>query len=513
MTSDVETREPSWDLYAFAILVLFSIFQVMQWPLLPKFLDIYYHLSVMKGFAEAGGYVSRAFWEYAPAGRPHLYPPFFHGLLLGLYQLGLGEITLARLADCAIYPLVLVGLWHTFKEIYGSRFAFFGILIFSSVYSVYLATVTLAPFSLAFFFGILAFLNLEKAKHLRAGLWLGLCFYTHSMMAWSFFTALLVYGLASERHRVKIQKIAAWTLVIAAPWLLHQAHYHAYFRFLNVKENLYLEFDLAAYLLAGIGAWLAIRKKGPWLFPLCLILGMAPMLVTHRFRFFCGLGLAGILWLAAATLDALAGKIQNGRWKTRGTVFFTLAVFFFFHFVSPVLKIDLEKNRTTLAFFDRSVTQYLVPEEQKNFRANGFTIYFKKEYDKIIRAVKDHSGPHDILWSNFSHAGGVIALLSGRSTSNGMMLEVRPFERSDPLETARLLLWFKDPEGNPLLDREIAIKRYGLRPITETDMAYLDENPSKGRQSYAPKPDIANPYLLLIFLGVGAVFFYAYKRT
>src|SRR5512136_318206 len=85
-----------WDFYSCVIFFIAIFFQVLQWPRLPLFIDCYYHLSVAQGFSDAGGWVGRAFWEYAPYGRPHLYPPFFHILELFLYKSGLDFITIAR---------------------------------------------------------------------------------------------------------------------------------------------------------------------------------------------------------------------------------------------------------------------------------------------------------------------------------------------------------------------------------------------------------------------------------
>src|SRR3989338_429453 len=123
-------KEPSWDLYSLAALALFCFFQAMQWPLLPKFLDIYYHLFVMKSFHEAGGYVMTSFWEYAPIGRPHLYPPLLHLGMLGLYELGLKEIQIARLVDCALYPSLLIVQWLVLRRLFNPRTAFFITVIF-----------------------------------------------------------------------------------------------------------------------------------------------------------------------------------------------------------------------------------------------------------------------------------------------------------------------------------------------------------------------------------------------
>ena len=110
----LRTKEPSWTSYSALLLILFLFFQITQWPFSPKFLDAYYHLAVMKGFEEAGGYVTSAFWEYAPAGRPHLYPPALHILMLSFYKLGLSAISVARLVDLAAYPIFLFAFWRVY---------------------------------------------------------------------------------------------------------------------------------------------------------------------------------------------------------------------------------------------------------------------------------------------------------------------------------------------------------------------------------------------------------------
>jgi hypothetical protein len=43
-----------WILYSCAIILLLLIILLLRWPLLPNFLDIYYHLGAAEGFARAG---------------------------------------------------------------------------------------------------------------------------------------------------------------------------------------------------------------------------------------------------------------------------------------------------------------------------------------------------------------------------------------------------------------------------------------------------------------------------
>src|SRR5690242_16447920 len=94
-----------WTTYS--LILIFSLFFVMllKFNLFPNFVDIYYHLAVASGFNQAGGYVTHAFWEYAPEGRVNLYPPFFHLILLGFIKAGIPLIVIARLMDVIVFPL------------------------------------------------------------------------------------------------------------------------------------------------------------------------------------------------------------------------------------------------------------------------------------------------------------------------------------------------------------------------------------------------------------------------
>jgi len=472
----MKTREPSWNLYSTAILAAFSFFQIMQWPLLPKFLDIYYHLFVMKGFAQAGGYVTSSFWEYAPVGRPHLYPPFLHLVMLGLYKLGLSEMTIARLVECALSPAVLAVQWIVLKRLFNSRTAFFVTVIFSSVYSLHLATVILAPFSLAYLVGLLALLSLEKGKVLVSGLLLALCFYTHTWMAWILLVTVLSYGALNREKRKEAAFVSLIAVALALPFLAFQFSNRAFFSFVKTKENLLLEIDPSVYCLAIYGAVTAFRKKGPALLAFCLVLATLPLSVTHPFRFFSGHGLVGWIWLAGFAADEIFCRLCEVRRKRKWGLAWLLTFTLFFSLVAPTFFYDLKERKNRLVFFNRSLNQYLIPRNDRNFRVKGFTIYFEKEYAEIIRIVLEHTERGDILWSNFNHGAGLIALLSDRRTSSAMLQEVKPYRPFDEIRAARLLIWFKEPDGNPPKDMERLVKRYNLRPVAETDFVTIYEN-------------------------------------
>ena len=495
-------KDFSWDLYSLAICAVFLFFQIAQWPLFPKFLDVYYHLAVMKGFETAGGYVTHAFWEYAPFGRPHLYPPVLHLLMLDLYKLGVPEMTIARLLDCLLYPVTLFALWMVCKNWYGSRPAFFVLLVYASVYSLYLACVTLAPFTLAFIAGLFMLLSLERGKVIAAGVLLAIGFYTHTLMAFLFLATILFYGLLERRRLVAVCQAASLALGIAAPLLLFQFGHRYDFQFLNIRENHSLELDLFVYGLALCGLWLAFQRKGKYWLPVSLAAAMFFLIPTHRFRFFSGHGLVGFVLLAGLALDFFYEGLASRFKKRSFQALFIVGCFVIFYFLAPVFQVDLKAKSVTTRFFDRSLTQYLKNQDTRNFRAKGFSIYFPKEYGEIAEVIEKHSSSDDIIWTDFNYAGGILSILTGRATSSAMLPEVKPDPGFDALASAKILLWFKDENGLAPAGMEETVLSRHLKYLQETTFAFIYENPAdySTRQS---KKAVVSLTLANILLGAG----------
>ena len=101
-----------WDFYSTIIIAMFSLTQIFRWMILPRSMDIYYHLLTAWGFIQSGGYSGWDFWEYAPVGRMHIYPPVFHIVLAFLIKLGMNKIILAKILrrPCRFCFLSLSGI-------------------------------------------------------------------------------------------------------------------------------------------------------------------------------------------------------------------------------------------------------------------------------------------------------------------------------------------------------------------------------------------------------------------
>ena len=474
----------------------------MQWPLLPKFLDIYYHLGVMKGFADAGGYVTRAFWEYAPSGRPHLYPPLLHVLMLALYKAGVPAITIGRFVDCFSYPLFLFLFYRLTAKYCSERAAFFSLLLLASVFSVALSSVTLSAFNLSAILGLWMFCFLQERKSLGAGLCLALCFYTHTLMAGLMLLTLVFYALLRREVARTAFRTAAGALLLAAPFLVYQFHFRDYFTFVKVHEFRLWEFDASILLLALCGMVYLTKKRSlkKAALPLAFLAGFAPLILSHPPRYFSGHGLIGPAMLAGVFADEFFSQWTHKPFSRKWLACFVAFVLFIL-LAAPFFKWNVKEGKGEWVWADRTVTRYLLPDEKRSFRAQGFSIYFQEDYAKIVQAVREHSGPEDILWTDFSYTAGILGILADRATSCAMLAEVKSYESSNRLKDARVIVWFKDKEAKPTSEMRDAVERYHFSLLQETDMAFVWLNPEGYGQRRVPKPTVPMPVLF----GLGTV--------
>ncbi len=455
-----------WTFYAWLLIGVLLALLILRAPLLPNFLDIYYHLAVAQGFDKAGGFVTHAFWEYAPGGRPNLYPPLFHFLLLGLIKTGLPLITIARLVDIVIFPLFLTVIWFISRSLFGARVGFLSIVLGSSIYSFYLCSSNFAPFTLAFIFGLLSFWALERGRLRLAIMMLGMAFYTHVQVPWIFLAALLFYGFLVRPRLLPVFKLIGGAIFLALPFLLyllaHVGSYHPQ----AVYERFTFEFALSL-VLAGFGVRRACRDRGPALFFVALAVTLLIAAFSYPYRYMCGQGLVAIILLAALGWDDLwhvfSQRQPSGKWLLMGI---------FAGVVCAPSIVLLPKMQPQFIPVNASF-QELVRAEPAVERSNAHCVY-SRSMDEIVAIIRQKSGPNDILFSNWPFTATIIAVMADRANSEGMLQEIGPRQDEDVIRYAHYANWFKQ-EGAEYPERDL-MERYHLKKSTETPMASIYEN-------------------------------------
>ncbi|MHC1605509.1 MAG: hypothetical protein ACXQTP_06040 [Candidatus Methanofastidiosia archaeon] len=123
---------PSWDKAAIVFIVfIFATFLINVSKFSPNVIDLWYHLAVSRKILELGTIPLWDFWEFAPAGRPHLYPPFFHLIIAAIARTPENVVDAGRYMQALIYPSALATTWYMARKFFGSKIAALSVFFLS----------------------------------------------------------------------------------------------------------------------------------------------------------------------------------------------------------------------------------------------------------------------------------------------------------------------------------------------------------------------------------------------
>ncbi|MBU2540402.1 MAG: glycosyltransferase family 39 protein [Candidatus Omnitrophica bacterium] len=508
----ISRRDRSFDVYSYCIIALFVIILILRWKWMPTFIDIYYHLLTVLNFYRCGGIPSISFWEYAPYGRPHLYPPLLHILMLIVFKLNGNILTTARIFELLIFPFMLCTIFLTIKTVFGCRLAFWSVLIASSMYSFYLSSVDFLPASLAFCLGLLVFYSLERNRIIAAIIFMALAFYSHVSISFFFFLALIIYGLTFRERLLNIVKITSASLFLYLPLLIHQLRYLSFFDPHKTRENFPFELNISVYLLAIIGIFLAIRQKKKFLFFIALVFA-GIVFLPLRYRIFSGQGMIGIILLAALSLEFFYDKLIN-KFPKSSPVFRSLAyislVFFAIFLISPTISIhesDVKFNLIGSTYIN------IIPSQEVRERTNEISIYLPKTFSPVIDVVEDQTNQDELIASNFEYLAGFISVFSQRATTSAMLPEIMPFRDINPFKHAKLIIWLKDPD-RLTIEPERLIEGLDLVKVAETEIFFIYKNPQANFKQKDSQRSIAyGVCIVLLIASLAIAIFDLCRRT
>ena len=484
--------DKKWTVYS-ALIILLSLFLLIQrWPLLPNFLDIYYHLSVAQGFDRAGGLVTHAFWEYAPAGRPHLYPPLFHLIILAFIRSGFQGLFIARLLSVLIFPSFLYVLWLFSASIFNRRTAFFAVLISVSLYSLFLSVLTFMPVTIAVMMGLLSFWAAHKNKFISASVFLALSFYTHAQFPWVIAISMLAYAALAGQKRAIYPRVVAMAVALALPMILYLVANRSHYQIRPAPEKFILEINLAL-ILALVALREVFRKKEVYYYPLILSLSALPFALIYPYRYVSGQGLIGLILLSAIASNRILDASKDG-YKI-----FIISLIGLLIILSPAILIAPGGH----VIFEASNSTYsnLISPKKDVARPNEYSVY-SKFIAELVDITRKNTGRDDIVFVNGEFADTIIASLSKRSSSRGMLLEITPLEEKSDIVDAKLIIWLKTVDGkaDPIMPG--VVNRYSLQRVAETEMAYVYRNANSPGRAMVVKAVISGAFMLVIFAGI-----------
>lgn len=428
-------EERFYDLASFGVLLFILILSCIRFNYLPQYVDAYYHLSAAKGFISSGGWVGWSWWDYAPMGRPQVYPPGYHFILAAMIMSGIDGLSAVRLTEVLIVPLFFLTVWGVVRKHGPALLSFIFLLVLSGFFSFYSSVSANIPASLALMLGFLSWHFIIKEKWKAALVMLTFCAYTHSGIFWIFFLSLL-FLFPENRDRKALLKLTVFLAVFVSPLLIHYFTYRSYINFCFLKEIHFIHFS-PVIIIPGI-LCMAINRRWDKLNLLFLGYSAGGLLIFFKYpyRFFSAQGVIGLAFFTALLIYGLLSRIESGNKK----MFFSgLTILYLFFLNSTV---DLEDNRPRLNTVNSTYSNFLTG---KVYRLLEFSsLYWPGYYNPVIEAINSNTRPNDIIAGNFPIISQIFSSLTNRANSNPMLYEVAPpVKRTPYYKHAKLIVWVK----------------------------------------------------------------------
>ena len=496
-------------LIAVVILVLFALNDIF-----PLSVDIYYHILSAKGFEKAGGISLVDYWNFAPTGRPNLYPPFLSFLLSVIFKAGLDPITAARLICVSTFSLFLAVLWFVIRKCIGESEAFFSVLSALLPYTFFLSLVNQLPAAIALIIFLLVYYFVEKDDYLAVTGLLGFSFYVHMSAPWLITATLLLYGIF-RRDRLKNILIAALCgILIGLPWIVNILAHRRFFDLSLIVKGGVAEYYISLLIFGVAGIVIVLRRKWCKKYAFVLASFFAVFLVAFRYsgRIFGGEGLLPLIIFSGTSLNYGYDKIKH---RLGDKIIIPLLAAIIIIVISPAFFIWVGDNPLAragekhflvcgstlprlLSFYERQAKGSAV------FNPMEMSLVFGKSTRKEAAFIKANSKDDEIIFSDIPYLAGLMGVLSGRFISSGMLYEVKPYD----LERARIpdsgiIVWLKESE-NSNADIGRVNKKYNLRKIYEDDLVDIYKNDNPRAKAVIRRADIsyaqAGLFFLLLFL-------------
>ncbi|MDP3722120.1 MAG: hypothetical protein Q8R91_01305 [Candidatus Omnitrophota bacterium] len=470
-----------------------------RWPSFPVFLDPYYHALVAQQIVDAGGPITYEWWQSAPAGRPHLYPPVLHVVLAGLLKAGCPPLVVLRLITACLVPLLLLSVYLVMRRLFTASTALCALwmALVPFAWVIHIGGTLASGVALVELLWLLV--ALAEQRVVAATCLLGLLMYTHLGIPWIAVATFVWGGLLGVwgRSRARLLSVCGGIL-LGAPWLFHLARHLSAFHVTRRIENEAMELFPALWLLAAWGAWRCWTRGGTARLLLALLLGFGLMAYPFTFRWLTGEGTLPVALLAGVGLEQIA-LWGAARWEVPGRAWGWRALLVGLAVLSPSVVWEV-RQPLRVAWVD-STPFHLMGWPTATEKGKDVHLATAKT-EQLADVVARVSQPGEILWSNMAYAGGLVALLAHRATSSVMLSEVAPAEPFDPIGAAQWIVWWKVEPRPDLPGLAEVVQRYALKEVADTDLARIFHNPAASERARAPTAVVPFGASLVLLCGL-----------
>lgn len=312
------------------IAIILVVFFVNRDQLMPKEdSDHNYHMAVTRQILERGEIPSWDDWEYAPAGRPHLYPPALH-LAIAAFAGRVERVTAGfQTLQVLAYPLALFLTWWFIRWMFGARLGFLGALVFSMDMLSGFLMIAVLPSAVVTGLMPLLFMCFLTKRTRACIVLLTLSFYTHIGVPIMIVLGLFLFSVRHRGYYPFFKKVLMWSLIFYLPWFLRVLPDLGWMGSPSLQIAQQGGKTLASYMGGAVLGFLMLQMINPILIVLYflglrrfkepgavflgyMLVGFLPMLITYGGRFWMH---TGPIWavFAASILLRLIPELPRPR--------------------------------------------------------------------------------------------------------------------------------------------------------------------------------------------------------
>lgn len=457
-------RNRIFDYLAIAFICLHAILLFLNWNNYPTELDSPYHLLMGKMFFEKGGIAVWDSYEFAPEGRPQLYPPLLHVIIWFFrFLTGASFMDVGRMIVVLQNVLGLFFIWSVLKKFFGSAAALFGLVFFTSGTENWWWQTSVTPAALIIFLYLPFLSTFYRKKIIFSILILTASLYLNYGLSFVLVVTAVIAILFKRDYFKSYAKILSVivlsSLALFAPWIWRIFNFRYYFfnhgNFIRRIPLVSFHFSwwevlfnlhILLWIFAVPGIVYCFKKRRDDLKYALFLSG----LFSFLFFLFVFLGLrfnahstiiasvfSGIT--AALLLERIEG-IKDVFFKKIAMLFFVLllifTVFFEYHYLTPTL-FRLNRNHLVISGLrveDLSLRQSPFLNEIISASTNRplsgkhkvkiQDFFADKQTFLLLEYLKNNTEKSAVIHILNEALSDYITLETGRVTDNGMYWEV-----------------------------------------------------------------------------------------
>ncbi len=421
------------DLLPLGLVALHAALLLVNRDKLPFSCDTPYHLLIGKMYSDFGRVVLWDYYEYAPVGRPQLYPPLLHVIIWWTHSLtGLDFVSVGRLIALVQYPASLLLSWVAVRKMFGPEVgaAYAGLLSADPRFWTWQLTVAPTATIMALFMPLLYFF--WRRKTVPAVLLMTAFLYSHLGLPYVVLLSLILGGLLSlpldSGYIREALKVGGVSLLLFTPWALHV---------LSNSEAIQagkmaaggrillglLTVDLFVLLLLPVGIYAAYRAGTRGRILLGAGAAFLAILPTYGLRYFlhsppvnCAIAAVGFGWLVDRIRHRLGRRAILGLVASFALVSSAFAPSVAGRDLGPMA------GGPTPIVRELGGMEGTMPPHWRLFSVTNPYV------QELARWIEENVPEGEIVHVGVGSLADCITLLSGRLTDGGMYWEVRTEE-------------------------------------------------------------------------------------